>query len=543
MTQRFAEAPSSSRTFDYIVVGAGSAGCVLANRLSADPAVRVLVLEAGGSDRNFWLRLPVGYFKTMLDPRFARVFETTAFDGQERRLIDWPRGRVLGGSSSVNGLLYMRGQHRDYDEWARLGATDWDFRSVLPYFKRSENYEGGASEFHGNAGELGVSELRADHPACNAWLQAAQQFGLPHSPDFNGAMDWGVGKYQLTIKGGWRSSASAAFLRPARQRPNLVVQTGAHVTRVLFNGSVAIGVEWLQDGKLTMAHANREVVLACGTVQSPQVLQLSGIGPADLLRRHGIQVLVDAPEVGENLKDHYHTRTVLRLREPISLNNHVRNPVHLAMMGMNWFFRDSGPLTVPAAQVGGMAKSEHAHDGRADVLFTVMPLSLDRAGEPLHRFPGFTAAAAQCRPLSRGRLYIRSANPLDAPRIEPNYLQEGHDRKVLVAGLKMLRDVYRQAAFRKLVDGEVAPGSAGSTDADLLAYALAKGGTAYHPTGTCRMGSDPRSVVDPMLRVRGVEHLRVIDASVMPDLVSANTNAPSIMIGEKGAELVLAAEG
>jgi choline dehydrogenase len=524
---------------DYVIVGAGSAGCVLANRLSADPSVRVLLLEAGGSDRHFWVRLPVGYFRTIYDPRFSRVFDTEPCEGTAGRNVRWPRGRILGGSSSINGLLYIRGQHGDYDEWASLGATGWDYRSVLPYFKRSERYEGGESAYHGAGGELGVSELRNDHPCCRAWVEAAQQFGLPRNPDFNGAMDWGVGSYQLTIRNGWRSSASVAFLAPVRHRSNLEIRSGAHVTRLLLDGTTATGVEWLQDGQVREAHAEREVILAAGALQSPQILQLSGIGPAELLRRHGIDVRVDAPEVGENLKDHYQARTIVRLSKRVSLNDHVRNPLRLASMGLEWLLRDSGPLTVGAGQVGGLARTEHAPDARADVLFNVMPLSVDKPGEPLHRFSGFTASATQCRPRSRGRVHIASADPLAPPRIETNYLAEDLDRRTIVAGVRMLRDIYKQPAFRAWMDDEVLPGRERGSDRQLLDFARESGGTVFHAAGTCRMGSDARAVVDPALRVRGVTGLRVIDASVMPEMISTNTNAASIMIGEKGAAHVL----
>jgi choline dehydrogenase len=537
--------PEPGGEFDYVIVGAGSAGCIVANRLSADPAVRVLLLEAGGPDSSFWIRLPVGYFRTIYDTRYSRLFDTEPCEGTAGRNIVWPRGRVLGGSSSINGLIFIRGQHEDFDDWARMGAAGWSYRDVLDDFKRFERYEGGASDYHGADGELGVSDLRNDHLWCDAWVQAGLQYGLPRNRDFNAESTYGVGAYQLSIRNGWRASSSRSFLHPVLGRPNLTVTTRAQVTRVLFEGTRAVGVEWLGHGRPHSVRALREVVLSAGAIQTPQLLQLSGVGPAGLLRRHGVPVVVDLPGVGGNLQDHYQARTIVRLRERRSLNDDVRNPFKLASMGSRWLFARSGPLTVGAGQVGGAACTPHAVNGRPDVQFNVMPLSVDKPGAPLHRYSGFTAAVWQCHPASRGHVEIASADPLRPPRIETNYLEAGLDRGTIVAGIRMLREIYAQPAFRDLVDAEVLPGSQAGDDRALLDFARASGGTVFHCVGTCRMGreDDPDAVVDPALRVRGVERLRVIDASVMPKVTSANTNAASLMIGERGARIVLGRAG
>lgn len=530
---------AAAETWDYIIIGAGSAGCVLANRLSSDPACRVLLLEAGGKARNFWLKLPVGYFRTIYDERFSWQFPTEPQAETGDRAIVWPRGKVLGGSSAINGLLYIRGQHADYDDWERLGATGWGYRDVLPFFRRSERYDGQPSCYHGVEGELGVSDLRNDHPYCRAWLQAGQEAGFEATDDFNGAQDWGLGSYQLTLRGHWRCSAADAFLHPVAARPNLTIATGAFVSRIVIENGKAVGAEWSQGGRRVTGRAAHEVVLAAGALQSPQILQLSGIGPADLLKRHGIAVHADAPECGRNLQDHYQARVIVKLKHRLSLNDDVRNPFKLMRMGAQWAFGQRGPLTVGAGQVGGLVCSEHAEGGRPDLLFNVMPLSVDKPGDPLHAFSGFSASATQCRPRSAGHVEIRSPDPAVPPRIVTNYLTDPHDAKVLVSGLEILRDIYQRPSFRDLLaKDEHAPGHAVQSKGDLERYARHKGGTVFHASGTCRMGSDDRAVVDPALRVRGIDRLRVIDASVMPRMVSTNTNAAAILIGEKGAALI-----
>jgi len=525
--------------YDYIVVGSGSAGSVVANRLSADPDCNVLVLEAGGYDRNLWLKLPVGYFKTIYDPRFSRIFKTEPSEGDGHRGIVWPRGRIVGGSSSINGLVYIRGQHEDFEDWKSLGADGWSYEEVLPHFRQLERFDGGDDKYHGRSGDLPVSQLRNENAACRAWIKAAEQTGLPANADFNGHSTHGVGAYHLSIGKRLRASAASAFLRPALKRANLKLITNALVSRVEFEKGRATGVTWTTNGKSYGAKAKREIILCAGSIQSPQILQLSGIGPASVLKEQGISVIVDSPEVGENLQDHYQIRLLLKLTQKISLNDDVRNPIKLAKMGLDWLFKGTGPLTVGAGQVGGGGCTEHATPGRPDIQFNVMPLSVDKPGTPLHRYSGFTASFWQCHPESRGTVHIQSPKHTTQPRINPNYLSTKLDQNVMVSGIKLLRKIHEQPAFRPLWNEETVIGGDRQSDLKILEAIREMGGTVFHPVGTCRMGSDSSSVVDPQLRVRGVQGLRVIDASVMPKITSANTNAATLMVGEKGASMIL----
>ncbi|WP_136657007.1 GMC family oxidoreductase N-terminal domain-containing protein [Nitratireductor sp. XY-223] len=525
--------------FDYVIVGSGTAGSVLATRLSEDERCRVLVLEAGGSDRGFWQRLPVGYFKSIYDSRVSHLYRGAPDDGIAGRRMDVPRGRVVGGSSSINGLIYIRGQQEDFDDWETLGASGWSFRDVLPHFRSIETYSGPPSQFRGAHGPLQVSDLRNENAACDAWLEAARQTGLPDNPDFNGVSSYGLGRYQLTLRGRWRDSAATAFLRPALRRDNLELRTHAHVVGLDFDGDRAIGLRYARRGATETVRAAREVILAAGSVQSPQILQLSGIGPADLLRAHGIGVRVDAPEVGANLADHLQMRTIVELSSGRDcLNDHVRNPLKLAKMGLDWLLWSRGPLTVGAGQVGGAVCTRYADGNRPDLQLFVMPLSVDRPGTPLHRYSGFTTSYWQCHPQSRGSVAITSSDPFADPLIRTDYLSTQLDRDVMIEGMKIVRDIYHQPAFAGLWKNEVVPGADVRSDKEILAAIREHASTVYHLVGTCRMGNDTASVVDPQLRVRGVDGLRVVDASVMPKITSANTNAPTFMIAEKAAAMI-----
>ena len=529
--------------FDYIVVGAGSAGCVLAGRLSEDLATRVLLLEAGPADRSLWIHLPIGYGKTMWSPTYNWRFETDPDPNMNGRRIYWPRGKTLGGSSSINGLIYIRGQREDYDHWAALGNEGWGYEDVLPYFVRSEGNQRGANAFHGADGPLKVSDIGARHELIEAFIEGAAQTGVPRNEDFNGATQEGAGYYQLTTHKGWRCSTAKAYLGPAKQRPNLRIATEALATRLVFEGRRAAGVRYRQGGVEKTARCRDEVLLAAGSIQSPQLLQRSGIGPRELLARFGIPLVHELPGVGENLQDHLQIRLGYECAKPITTNDQLNSWLGQASMGMQWLMHRAGPLAVGINQGGCFMRALKDAHGRPvaatpDIQFHVATLSADMAGGKVHPYSGFTMSVCQLRPESRGHVRIRSLDAAEPPEMQPNYLSTELDRATTVAGVKAARAIAASGAMRPYVAREVKPGPGAVDDADLLEFCRNNGATIFHPTGTCRMGRDPLAVVDARLRVHGVAGLRVIDCSAMPTLVSGNTNAPAVMMAEKAVDMI-----
>jgi choline dehydrogenase len=525
-------------SFDFIIVGAGSAGCVLANRLSASGRRRVLLLEAGPRDTDPWIHIPLGYGKLFNKPRVNWLYKTEPQPGLNDRIIVQPRGKVLGGSSSINGLIYIRGQQEDFDHWRQLGNEGWSFADVLPYFRRSEDQARGADDLHGAGGPLAVSDPTEPHELCEAFISAAEQTGVPRNDDFNGATQEGVGYFQTTSRRGRRCSAAVGYLRPVRHRANLAVVTDALATRILWRGGTAVGVEFRHAGRLKSASAGVEVLLCGGAFNSPQLLQLSGVGPGPLLQSHGIPVLRDRPAVGDALQDHLQVRTVFKCRKRITVNDDVRNPFRSALVGLRYALFRKGPLTISAGYAGAFFKTD-PRLASPDIQVHFINFSTTKMGDRLHPFSGFTASICQLRPESRGWLRIRSADPFEPPAIHPNYLATETDRRTNVAGLRMLRRIMQAPALQPYVAEELEPGAACQTDEALLAHCRERGSTIYHPVSTCRMGPDDAAVVDTRLRVRGVGHLRVVDASIMPAVVSGNTNAAVIMIAEKAADMII----
>ena len=527
-----------SETFDYVIVGAGSAGCVLANRLTASGRHRVLLLEAGPGNWHPWLHIPLGFGRLFADRRYNWCYETEPQAECHNRNVIAPRGKVLGGSSSINGLIYIRGQAEDFDHWRQLGNAGWSFGDVLPYFRKAEDNERGSDEFHGSGGLLAVSDLRDRHPLAQAYVEAAVQCGYPRNDDFNGAVQEGAGYYQTTMRKGVRASTAAGYLKQARRRANLKVVAEALTTRILFNGRRAIGVQYLAGNDKRTAHANAEVIVASGAFNSPQLLQLSGVGPASLLQSHGIAVIADAPGVGDDLNDHISGRIILRCKDTLTLNDAVRTWPGKLAHGAHYLLTRRGYLAIPAVSSACFLRA-HPASSTPDSQCSISLFSAQTIGGDLHPFPGVTGNCVLLRPESRGYVRIKSANPHDAPAINPNYLATQRDRETIVAGVSAMRRIFQAPAMAKFIAEEIEPGAQCDNDEDLLDFIRERGSTTYHPVGTCRMGQDPKAVVDERLRVRGFEGLRVVDASIMPAVVSGNTNAATIMIGEKGADMIL----
>lgn len=531
----------AAEEFDYIIVGAGSAGCVLADRLSADGRYRVLLLEAGGRDRNIWIHVPLGYGKTMFNRDVNWMFESEAVPALNGRKVKQPRGRVLGGTSSINGLLYVRGQREDYDEWRDLGCPGWGYADVLPYFRKSEDQQRGADAWHGAGGPLAVSDFPdATHPIAEAFIAAAMGMGMPRNADFNGGSQEGVGYYQGTVRNGLRCSTATGFLRNARGRGNFEVRTRAPARKIVFEGRRAVGVAYRGADGNAIARARREVIVSAGAIQSPQLLELSGVGSGTLLARLGVPLVHDSPGVGENLHDHLQSRLIYRTRDKITLNDILQSYPRQAAMVLRYLLARKGPLTWLAAIAGGFVRTDPTLT-RPDMQLQLYPYSSDRVDPKLHPFSAFTLTVCKLRPEARGSVHAASPDADVAPAIQPNYFDHPADVATMLAAVKFGRAVVRAPAMQAIVESEYDPGPDCASDEDILAFVRDRAFSVYHPVGSCRMGTDAAAPLDAELRVKGVAGLRVADAAVMPRICSGNTNAAAIMIGEKAADMILKA--